>query len=189
MIIPPVPAGAPSSPPRVALFVTCLVDAMRPSVGFAALKLLRDAGCRVEVPQAQTCCGQPAFNSGDTAHAATLARQHGMVDADRRRAVGMVERVLRLPVIEEARAAKRLYREVPLSGAGAGGLTNGRADLLFESRGQWQLVEFKTGDGASNSPRGHDSQVGAYSACMNDLVGGPVSVSLCLVREARVIEA
>ncbi|MBP7640816.1 MAG: (Fe-S)-binding protein, partial [Thauera sp.] len=54
--------------PRVALFATCLVDAMRPSVGFAALKLLRDAGCRVEVPQAQTCCGQPAFNSGDTAH-------------------------------------------------------------------------------------------------------------------------
>ena len=60
--------------PRVALFATCLVDAMRPSIGFAALKLLRDAGCRVEVPQAQTCCGQPAFNSGDTAHAATLAR-------------------------------------------------------------------------------------------------------------------
>jgi L-lactate dehydrogenase complex protein LldE len=64
----------PSSPPRVGLFVTCLVDAMRPSVGFAALKLLRDAGCRVEVPAAQTCCGQPAFNSGDTTHAATLAR-------------------------------------------------------------------------------------------------------------------
>jgi L-lactate dehydrogenase complex protein LldE len=41
------------------VFVTCLVDAMRPSVGFAALKLLREAGCRVEVPQAQTCCGQP----------------------------------------------------------------------------------------------------------------------------------
>lgn len=54
----------PSTPPRVALFVTCLVDAMRPSVGFAALKLLQDAGCRVEVPMQQTCCGQPAFNSG-----------------------------------------------------------------------------------------------------------------------------
>ncbi len=66
--------GAFSSPPRVGLFVTCLVDAMRPSVGFATLKLLRDAGCRVEVPDAQTCCGQPAFNSGDTADAAVLAR-------------------------------------------------------------------------------------------------------------------
>ena len=65
---------APSNP-RVGLFVTCLVDAMRPSVGFAALKLLREAGCRVEVPQAQTCCGQPAFNSGDTRDAATLARR------------------------------------------------------------------------------------------------------------------
>lgn len=70
------PQGAtrPPSSPRVGLFVTCLVDAMRPSVGFAALKLLRDAGCTVEVPEAQTCCGQPAFNSGDTADAARLAR-------------------------------------------------------------------------------------------------------------------
>jgi L-lactate dehydrogenase complex protein LldE len=50
--------------PRVGLFVTCLVDFFRPTVGFAAAKLLEDAGCRVEVP-AQTCCGQPAFNSGD----------------------------------------------------------------------------------------------------------------------------
>ena len=67
-------SGRPSSP-RVGLFVTCLVDAMRPSVGFAALKLLREAGCRAEVPQAQTCCGQPAFNSGDTRDTATLARR------------------------------------------------------------------------------------------------------------------
>ena len=56
-------------PPRVALFVTCLVDLFRPSVGFAAVKLLEDAGCRVEVPRAQTCCGQPAYNQGDRADA------------------------------------------------------------------------------------------------------------------------
>ena len=62
------------SVPRVALFVTCLVDMIRPSVGFAAVKLLEDAGCTVEVPEAQTCCGQPAFNSGDRATAASLAR-------------------------------------------------------------------------------------------------------------------
>ena len=48
----------------VGLFVTCLVDLMRPSVGFAAVKLLEDAGCLVVVP-VQTCCGQPAYNSGD----------------------------------------------------------------------------------------------------------------------------
>ena len=64
----------PDTSPRVALFVTCLVDLFRPSVGFAAVKLLEDAGCRVEVPEAQTCCGQPAFNSGDRDTAATLAR-------------------------------------------------------------------------------------------------------------------
>jgi L-lactate dehydrogenase complex protein LldE len=59
--------------PRVGLFVTCLVDLMRPSVGFAAVKLLEDAGCTVEVPEAQTCCGQPAFNSGDRRTAQDLA--------------------------------------------------------------------------------------------------------------------
>ena len=63
------------SAPRVAFFVTCLVDMFRPSVGFAAIKLLRDAGCVVEVPAGQTCCGQPAWNSGDRAHAQALARQ------------------------------------------------------------------------------------------------------------------
>ncbi|MGL4325693.1 MAG: (Fe-S)-binding protein [Beijerinckiaceae bacterium] len=64
--------------PRVALLVTCLVDLMRPSVGFAAVKLLEDAGCVVDVP-AQTCCGQPAFNSGDRKTAQALAAQ--MIEA------------------------------------------------------------------------------------------------------------
>ncbi len=67
--------------PRVALFVTCLVDLHRPTVGFAAIKLLEDAGCIVEVPRAQTCCGQPAYNSGDRATARDLAR--GVIDAFR----------------------------------------------------------------------------------------------------------
>ena len=65
--------------PRVALFVTCLVDLHRPSVGFAAIKLLEQAGCDVEVPRAQTCCGQPAYNSGDRRTARDLAR--GVIEA------------------------------------------------------------------------------------------------------------
>jgi len=60
---------------RVALFVTCLVDFFRPSVGFAAVRLLEAAGCTVEVPRAQTCCGQPAYNSGDRADAKSIAMQ------------------------------------------------------------------------------------------------------------------
>ncbi|NVK39799.1 MAG: (Fe-S)-binding protein [Oceanospirillaceae bacterium] len=51
--------------PKVGLFVTCLVDMFRPEIGFATVKLLERAGCTVEVPETQTCCGQPAFNSGD----------------------------------------------------------------------------------------------------------------------------
>ncbi len=62
-------------PPNVGLFVTCLVDLMRPAVGFAAVKLLEDAGCVVSVPAAQTCCGQPAYNAGDQADARAIARQ------------------------------------------------------------------------------------------------------------------
>ena len=59
---------------RVALFVTCLVDLFRPSVGFAAVKLIEQAGFKVEVPEGQTCCGQPAYNSGDRADAQAIAR-------------------------------------------------------------------------------------------------------------------
>ncbi len=61
--------------PRVGLFVTCLVDLFRPNIGFAAVKLLEAAGCRVDVPGAQTCCGQPAYNSGDAQNARAIARQ------------------------------------------------------------------------------------------------------------------
>ncbi len=61
--------------PRVGLFVTCLVDLFRPTIGFAAVKLLENAGCTVEVPMSQTCCGQPAFNSGARSDAQAVARR------------------------------------------------------------------------------------------------------------------
>ncbi len=62
-----------SNPPRVGLFVTCLVDLFRPSVGFAAVKLLEDAGCIVEVPAAQSCCGRPSRGVADAAEARAAA--------------------------------------------------------------------------------------------------------------------
>jgi L-lactate dehydrogenase complex protein LldE len=58
--------------PRIGLFATCLVDLMRPSVGFAAVNLLRLAGAAPDVPS-QTCCGQPAYNSGDREGAKAVA--------------------------------------------------------------------------------------------------------------------
>jgi L-lactate dehydrogenase complex protein LldE len=61
--------------PRVALYVTCLVDLMRPEIGFAAIKLLEHAGCEVVVPEGQTCCGQPAYNAGDRPAAHRLAER------------------------------------------------------------------------------------------------------------------
>ena len=61
-------------PPTVGLFATCLVDTIRPSVGFAAATLIEQAGCEVSVPR-QTCCGQPAFNSGDRVTTRAIAEQ------------------------------------------------------------------------------------------------------------------
>lgn len=63
---------------RIALFVPCYVDQLRPSVGFAALRLLEAAGHEVDVPDAQTCCGQPLLNAGARRDACRLA--HRFVD-------------------------------------------------------------------------------------------------------------
>lgn len=64
-----------STRPRVGLFVTCLADLVRPQVGFACVKLLEQAGCDVEVPSTQTCCGQPSWNAGADKDALDIARQ------------------------------------------------------------------------------------------------------------------
>jgi L-lactate dehydrogenase complex protein LldE len=60
---------------KVGLFVTCLVDLMRPSIGFAAITLLEEAGCEVLVPMTQSCCGQPNYNSGDRKSARKMAEK------------------------------------------------------------------------------------------------------------------
>lgn len=60
---------------KVGLFVTCLVDLNRPSVAFAAVKLLEQAGCTIMVPETQTCCGQIAYNSGDRNSTKAIATQ------------------------------------------------------------------------------------------------------------------
>lgn len=65
----------PAGKSVTALFITCLADLFRPSVGFATVRLLEAAGCAVDVPQGQTCCGQPAYNSGDKVGARALAAQ------------------------------------------------------------------------------------------------------------------
>jgi len=64
----------PAAVRRVALFVTCVGEVLDPDVPVAAVRVLRAAGCEVGVPAGQTCCGQPAWNSGFTADAARVAR-------------------------------------------------------------------------------------------------------------------
>ena len=60
---------------EVALFITCLTDTFYPQVGQAIVRVLHHFGCRVQFPAQQTCCGQPAFNSGFHAEAAALVRR------------------------------------------------------------------------------------------------------------------
>lgn len=60
--------------PEVALFATCMVDNVAPAVGVATVRLLEAAGCTVVFPEAQTCCGQPAMNTGEPEAASRLAR-------------------------------------------------------------------------------------------------------------------
>lgn len=70
-----VSAAEAGAGPRVGLFVTCLANLFRPSVALAAVRLLEQAGCRVEVPAEQVCCGQPALNSGDFEDTRAIARR------------------------------------------------------------------------------------------------------------------
>lgn len=67
-----------SNPLNVALFITCLTEQFTPRAGVAATLVLERLGCHVHFPAAQTCCGQPMFNTGHHADAAILARR--MID-------------------------------------------------------------------------------------------------------------
>ncbi|MGZ4032828.1 MAG: heterodisulfide reductase-related iron-sulfur binding cluster, partial [Tumebacillaceae bacterium] len=59
---------------KVSLFITCLSDTMYPRVGEAMARLLHRYGVALHFPEVQTCCGQPAFNSGFWEHAKTSAK-------------------------------------------------------------------------------------------------------------------
>ena len=59
---------------KVSLFITCLGDQLFPEVGLSVVRVLRRLGCEVDFPEAQICCGQPAFNSGYRDEARVVAR-------------------------------------------------------------------------------------------------------------------
>jgi len=54
---------------EVALFIPCYIDQLYPQVAMATVEVLERRGCKVVFPEDQTCCGQPAFNSGYRAEA------------------------------------------------------------------------------------------------------------------------
>lgn len=60
---------------KVSLFITCLIDQLCPNIGVATVEVLRRAGCQVVFDERQTCCGQPAFNTGYRKEASKFARR------------------------------------------------------------------------------------------------------------------
>ena len=121
--------------------------------------------------------------------ARTLARRHGVTDASVTHAIQLVERVLRLPLMDDARSATRVFREVPVAGNAAAGRAYGKADLLFERGGAWRVVEFKTDRlDDTDSLREHAAQLAGYSAALAGVVGASVKPAICMVRRGEVIE-
>jgi len=120
----------------------------------------------------------------------TLARQYGVTDANAARAIQMVERVLRLPLMGEARAATQIFREVPLAGNAAAGRAQGKADMVFERGGEWRVVDFKTDrvDGPEAS-RLYSAQLAGYVNSLVGVVGADVKAAICLVRRGEVFES
>ncbi len=123
--------------------------------------------------------------------ARTLARRHGLTDANATRAIEMVERVLRLPLMDEARGATKIFREVPLAGNAAAGRAQGKADLLFERGGEWQVVDFKTDRvEGPESLKEHAAQLLGYSTSLAGVIGlkAKVTSAICLVQRGEVVE-
>ena len=138
--------------PTVGLFVTCLVDLFRPSVGFAAAALLERAGCRVVVPGGQTCCGQPAYNSGARDIAAGIARN--VIEA-----FDGVDHV----VAPSGSCAAMLKLHVP-SLFEDGSTLRTRADHLAERT--WELMSFLTDvRGFTETATSHAGQVTYHDGC------------------------
>jgi len=139
---------------RVGLFATCLVDAFRPSVGFAAAALLERAGCRVEVPPAQTCCGQPAYNAGDRADARAIAARH----------VALFE-PFDYVVAPSGSCAGMIRRHYPALFAGDPAMQP-RAQALADKT--WELVSFLTdecGWDAADIDASHAGTVTYHDSC------------------------
>jgi ATP-dependent exoDNAse (exonuclease V) beta subunit len=120
--------------------------------------------------------------------ARTLARRYGLPDASISEALEMVERVLHLPLMAEARIATRVFREVVLAGNATGGRAQGKADLLFERRGEWLVIDFKTDRFAPDSLAEHAAQLKGYSALLAGVVGAQVRSAICLVRRGQIVD-
>jgi ATP-dependent exoDNAse (exonuclease V) beta subunit len=91
--------------------------------------------------------------------------------------------------MDEARAATKLFREVPLVGSAAAGRDQGKADLVFERGGEWRVVDFKTDrfEGA-DSLKEHGAQLTGYSSSLAGVVGAPVKPAIFLARKGEVAE-
>ena len=121
--------------------------------------------------------------------ARTLSRPYGFSDADTAHAVDVVRRTLRLPIIESARRARHLFREVPVAGNTSEGRTQGKVDLLFDTGAGWHVVDFKTDKAASSDVVAtYSTQMAGYAKTLSGVLQQKVAAAVCLVRSSEVVE-
>ena len=120
---------------KVSLFVTCLVDQLWSSVGTSAVEVLRRVGCEVEFDERQTCCGQPAFNTGYRDEAR----------AGRERFIEVFEESNADAIVSPSGSCTAMVHHYPelfagdpewLPRAQAVAAQNARAELVFDPRAQ-----------------------------------------------------
>jgi ATP-dependent exoDNAse (exonuclease V) beta subunit len=120
--------------------------------------------------------------------ARTLGRAYGHSNRDIAHAIELVRRTLSMPFIEDARRARRVFREVPLAANMPEGRTQAKIDLLFEVGTGWRL-DFKTDKApAPEALKKYSMQVNSYAATLSNVLRAPIVSCVFLVRSSELIE-
>lgn len=136
---------------RVQLMATCLCDAFFDDVARATVEVLEHLGCEIEFPENQTCCGQPAFNSGDWPASRRVMR-HVLATFPGEKPV----------VIPSGSCAAMLFHGAPLEFAGE--VDRPKVDAF--ARRAWELADFiVNGLGVTSWPGRFPARVAFHRAC------------------------
>ena len=157
---------APVSGKRVQLMATCLCDAFYADAASATVEVLEHLGCTVDFPEAQTCCGQPAFNGGDWPASRKVVR-HAV------RTFSSGDPV----VVPSGSCAAMLFHGAPLEFEHEGDL----AEVVALGRRTWELADFiVNGLGVRSWPGKYEAAVAVHRSCHTRGSGTGAAMELLL---------